>query len=61
MGLRGDMFYEIHPQLWNKGIMSEAFDEVLRFAIETVGCVKVIVSPSHSLDFCGVWTGGLLG
>jgi RimJ/RimL family protein N-acetyltransferase len=60
MGLRGDMFYEIHPQLWNKGIMSEAFDEVLRFAIETVGCVKVVVSPSRSLDLYRV-TGGLLG
>ena len=39
------MFYEIHPQIWDQGIMSEAFSEVLRFAMEEVGCCKVTVSP----------------
>lgn len=41
--LTADMFYEIHPQLWGKGIMREAFAEVVRFAIEDVGCVEVKV------------------
>lgn len=40
----GKMFYEIHPQLWGQGIMSEAFVEVLRFAMEEVGCAVVQVS-----------------
>lgn len=44
------MFYEIHPQLWGQGIMSEAFAEVLRFAMEEVGCNLVIVRhPFQSL------------
>lgn len=44
MGLVGKMFYEVHPQLWGQGIMSEAFVEVLRFAMEEVGCTLVQVS-----------------
>ena len=43
-GLKGSMFYELHPQLWGRGIMSEAFSEVLRFALEEVGCTSVQVS-----------------
>lgn len=43
-GLMGKMFYEIHPQLWGQGIMSEAFVEVLRFAMEEIGCTAVQVS-----------------
>lgn len=41
--LKGKIFYEIHPQLWGQGLMSEAFTEVLRFAFEEVGCVAVEV------------------
>lgn len=40
----GKMFYEVHPQLWGQGIMSEAFVEVLRFAMEEIGCTAVQVS-----------------
>lgn len=43
-GLAGKMFYEVHPQLWGQGIMSEAFVEVLRFAMEEIGCTAVQVS-----------------
>jgi RimJ/RimL family protein N-acetyltransferase len=42
--LKGTMFYELHPQLWGKGIMSEAFTEVLRFAMEEVGVDVMVVS-----------------
>lgn len=42
--LVASMFYELHPQVWGMGLMSEAFGEVLRFAMEDVGCVKVVVS-----------------
>jgi len=42
--VKGKIFYEIHPQLWGQGLMSEAFTEVLRFAFEEVGCVAVEVS-----------------
>jgi hypothetical protein len=45
--VKGKIFYEIHPQLWGQGLMSEAFTEVLRFAFEEVGCVAVEVSHSH--------------
>jgi hypothetical protein len=44
VGLVGKIFYEIHPQLWGQGLMSEAFTEVLRFAFEEVGCTAVEVS-----------------
>lgn len=43
--LTGNMYYEIHPQIWGQGIMSEAFVEVLRFAMEEVGCSRVITNP----------------
>jgi RimJ/RimL family protein N-acetyltransferase len=46
--LVGDLFYEIHPQLWGKGIMSEAFAEVVRFAMEDMGCLTVTVSCALS-------------
>lgn len=49
-GLVGKMFYEIHPQLWGQGIVSEAFAEVLRFAIEEVGCVAVVADPTEGND-----------
>ncbi|WVQ84752.1 hypothetical protein IAT38_006909 [Cryptococcus sp. DSM 104549] len=49
-GLEGKMFYEIHPQLWGQGIMSEAFVEVLRFAMEEVGCTKVVSDPTTNND-----------
>jgi RimJ/RimL family protein N-acetyltransferase len=39
------MFFEIHPQLWGRGIMKEAFEEVVRFAMEDVGCSKLKVCP----------------
>jgi hypothetical protein len=42
--VKAKIFYEIHPQLWGQGLMSEAFTEVLRFAFEEVGCVAVEVS-----------------
>nr|XP_031858411.1 uncharacterized protein CI109_006174 [Kwoniella shandongensis]KAA5525483.1 hypothetical protein CI109_006174 [Kwoniella shandongensis] len=45
-GWTAKMFYEIHPQLWGQGIMSEAFIEVLRFAIEEVGCAVVQSDPT---------------
>ena len=53
--LNAEMFYEIHPQLWGNGLMSEAFTEVLRFAMEEVGCCKLIVSVLSMLsrkEFC---------
>jgi hypothetical protein len=43
------MFYELHPQLWGKGIMSEAFTEVLRFAMEEVGVDVMVVSDIYHL------------
>nr|ODN90943.1 hypothetical protein L204_05782 [Cryptococcus depauperatus CBS 7855] len=49
-GLTGKMFYEIHPQLWGQGIMSEAFVEVLRFAMEEVGCTLVQSNPTTNND-----------
>jgi hypothetical protein len=45
--VKGKIFYEIHPQLWGQGLMSEAFTEVLRFAFEEVGCVAVEVSQVY--------------
>jgi len=42
--LTGNLFYELHPQVWGMGLMSEAFAEVLRFAMEEVGCDVVMVS-----------------
>ncbi|AAW45686.2 hypothetical protein CNBH1830 [Cryptococcus deneoformans B-3501A] len=50
MGLVGKMFYEVHPQLWGQGIMSEAFVEVLRFAMEEVGCTLVQSDPTVNND-----------
>ncbi|ORY34669.1 hypothetical protein BCR39DRAFT_513933 [Naematelia encephala] len=47
-GLEGSMFYEIHPQLWGQGLMSEAFEEVLRFAMEEIGCISVEADPTTS-------------
>jgi hypothetical protein len=44
-GLIGRVFYELHPQLWGQGLMSEVLAEVLRFAMEEVGCTRVTVSP----------------
>ncbi|ODN99137.1 hypothetical protein I350_07293 [Cryptococcus amylolentus CBS 6273] len=49
-GLTGKMFYEIHPQLWGQGIMGEAFVEVLRFAMEEVGCAVVQASPDIAAE-----------
>lgn len=46
--LHGDMYYEIHPQLWGLGLMSEAFVEVLRSAMQDVGCTTVSVSDLFS-------------
>ena len=43
VSLMGKVFYEIHPQLWGQGLMSEAFSEMLRFAFEEVGCTMVEV------------------
>jgi RimJ/RimL family protein N-acetyltransferase len=40
----GNMYYELHPQLWGYGLMTEAFQAVLQFAMEEVGCEAVIVS-----------------
>lgn len=42
--LTGNLFYELHPQVWGQGLMSEAFEEILRFAMEEVGCDGVVVS-----------------
>jgi hypothetical protein len=47
------MFYELHPQLWGKGIMSEAFTEVLRFAMEEVGVDLMVVSGVTNLILIG--------
>lgn len=47
--LKGTMFYELHPQLWGKGIMSEAFTEVLRFAMEEVGVDVMVVSDGYHI------------
>ncbi|ADV23907.1 hypothetical protein I305_02608 [Cryptococcus gattii E566] len=49
-GLAGKMFYEVHPQLWGQGIMSEAFVEVLRFAMEEIGCTAVQSDPTVNND-----------
>ncbi|ODN94800.1 hypothetical protein L198_04945 [Cryptococcus wingfieldii CBS 7118] len=49
-GLTGKMFYENHPQLWGQGIMGEAFVEVLRFAMEEVGCAVVQASPDIAAE-----------
>ncbi|KIR71681.1 hypothetical protein I310_04358 [Cryptococcus deuterogattii CA1014] len=49
-GLMGKMFYEVHPQLWGQGIMSEAFVEVLRFAMEEIGCTAVQSDPTVNND-----------
>ncbi|WVF68525.1 hypothetical protein IAT40_003293 [Kwoniella sp. CBS 6097] len=49
-GVVGKMFYEIHPQLWGQGIMSEAFEEVLRFGIEEVGCTVIASDPTTGND-----------
>lgn len=49
-GLVGKMFYELHPQLWGQGIVSEAFAEILRFAFEEVGCVSVSADPTAGND-----------
>lgn len=48
-GLLGKVFYEIHPQLWGQGLMSEAFAETLRFAFEEVGCKLVEVTSTINL------------
>lgn len=42
--LIANMYYELHPQVWGLGLMSEAFGAVLRFAMQDVGCETVIVS-----------------
>lgn len=47
--LVGKVFYEIHPQLWGQGLMSEAFSETLRFAFEEVGCTIVEVCLTRLL------------
>lgn len=44
--LKAKMFYEIHPQMWGQGIASEAFGEVLRYAMEEVGCTLVAADPT---------------
>ncbi|KAK6908855.1 hypothetical protein I203_102860 [Kwoniella mangroviensis CBS 8507] len=44
--VEGKLFYEIHPQLWGQGIMSEAFEEVLRFGMEEVGCDSIACDPT---------------
>lgn len=44
------MFYELHPQLWGQGLVTEAFAEVLRFAFEEVGCVSVSADPTAGND-----------
>ncbi|WRT69772.1 uncharacterized protein IL334_006763 [Kwoniella shivajii] len=44
--VEGKLFYEIHPQLWGQGIMSEAFEEVLRFGMEEVGCYSIASDPT---------------
>ncbi|BEI97282.1 hypothetical protein CcaverHIS631_0208710 [Cutaneotrichosporon cavernicola] len=49
-GLEGKLFYELHPQLWGQGLASEAFGEVLRFAFEEVGCVRVSADPTTSAE-----------
>jgi hypothetical protein len=48
--LVGKMFYELHPQVWSQGIVSEAFAEVLRFAFEEVGCTLVSADPTAGND-----------
>lgn len=58
--LVGNMFYELHPQLWGQGIMGEAFREVLRYAFEVVGCTEVTVRHGllHLCCFGGIQEGG---
>lgn len=55
--LVGSLFYELHPQVWGRGLAGEAFAEVLRVAIEELGCVKVHVSShlplSRSISLIG--------
>ncbi len=54
--LVGKMYYELHPQLWGQGIVSEAFAEVLRFGFEELGCTSISVSRESSLS----WTRSFL-
>lgn len=48
--LTGKMFYELHPQVWGQGIVSEAFAEVLRFAFEEIGAMAVSADPTAGND-----------
>lgn len=41
------MYYELHPQVWGNDIAGEAFAEVLRFAVEELGCTSVSVCVLH--------------
>ncbi len=43
VGWKGKMFYELHPQLWGMGLMSEAVEEVVRFGFENVGVESIEV------------------
>ena len=38
------IYYELHPQLWGQGLMSEAFVEGVRFALEECNVSRVRVS-----------------
>ena len=38
------IFYELHPQLWGKGLMSEVFVEGMRYCIEEIGVPVVVVT-----------------
>ncbi|WWC92859.1 uncharacterized protein L201_007820 [Kwoniella dendrophila CBS 6074] len=44
--IEGKLFYETHPQLWGQGIMSQAFEEVLRFGMEELGCDSIACDPT---------------
>ena len=38
---RGEMGYVLSPQYWNKGIMTEAVKEVIKFGFETMGLQRI--------------------
>ncbi|GAA6021080.1 hypothetical protein JCM11491_004409 [Sporobolomyces phaffii] len=45
--VEGTIFYELHPNFWRQGIMSEAFKAVLAFAFQTLRLSTVVVDPQE--------------
>ncbi|KAL8286794.1 hypothetical protein RQP46_004322 [Phenoliferia psychrophenolica] len=41
----GTLFYEIHPDYWGQGIMTEALTGIIEFAFETLHLSAIIIDP----------------